>query len=119
MDTCTLLYATDLTDAEWHLLEPLLPAEAPTGRPRRHSRRTILNAIFSVLRTGCAWRLLPQEWPAWQTVYHYFRAWRLNGTWERLHRRLRDELRRHLDAIRSPARAPSTANRSRPPTSGG
>jgi putative transposase len=96
MDTFTLLYATDLTDAEWHLLEPLLPAEAPTGRPRRHSRRTLLNAIFYVLRTGCAWRFLPQEWPAWQTVYHYFRAWRLDGTWEHLHRLLRERLRRHL-----------------------
>jgi transposase len=96
MDTFTRLYATDLTDAEWRLLEPLLPTAAPTGRPRRHSRRTLLNAIFYVLRTGCAWRFLPQEWPAWQTVYHYFRAWRLDGTWDRIHRHLRDELRRHL-----------------------
>jgi transposase len=69
---------------------------AATGRPRRHSRRTVLNAIFYVLRTGCAWRFLPQEWPAWQTVYHYFRTWRLDGTWERLHRQLRDQLRRDL-----------------------
>jgi transposase len=77
-------------------LEPLLPAEAATGRPRRHSRRTILHAIFYVLRTGCAWRFLPQEWPAWQTVYHYFRTWRVERTWERIQRRLRDELRRCL-----------------------
>jgi transposase len=96
MDTSTLLYATDLTDAEWRLLAPLLPVVAATGRPRRHSRRTVLNAIFYVLRTGCAWRFLPQEWPAWQTVYHYFRTWRLDGTWERLHRQLRDQLRRDL-----------------------
>ena len=96
MDTPAPLYATDLTDAEWRLLKPLLPAEASTDRPRRHARRTIVNAIFYVLRTGCAWRFLPHAWPAWQTVYHYFRTWRVDGTWERLHRRLRDQLRRHL-----------------------
>lgn len=97
MDTSSpQLYATDLTDGEWALLRPLLPAQAHTGRPRLHSPRTILNAIFYVLRTGCAWRFLPQEWPAWQTVYHYFRAWRLDGTWERLHHHLRERLRRQL-----------------------
>jgi putative transposase len=103
MDTATLLYATDLTDAEWRLVEPLLPVVTPTGRPRRHSRRTLLNAIFYVLRTGCAWRFLPQEWPAWQTVYHYFRAWRLDGTWERIHRHLRKDLRRHLGRDQEPS----------------
>ena len=63
-----LIYASDLTDAEWTLLEPLLPPESPIGRPRLHALRTILNAIFSHLRTGGAWRFLPQEWPPWQTV---------------------------------------------------
>ena len=96
MDTSALLYATDLTDAEWALLQPLLPAAAAIGRPRVHARRTILNAIFYVLRTGCAWRFLPQEWPAWQTVYGYCRRWRVDGTWERLHRTLRTYLRLHL-----------------------
>jgi putative transposase len=96
MDTHLLLYATDLTEVEWTLLQPLLPAEAPTGRPRVHAPRTILNAIFYVLRTGCAWRFLPQEWPAWQTVYGYFRRWRRDGTWERIHRTLRQRLRLQL-----------------------
>lgn len=96
MATHQLLYATDLTDAEWTLLEVLLPPEAATGRPRIHARRTMLNAIFYVLRTGCAWRFLPQEWPPWQTVYGYFRRWRLDGTWERIHRTLRQRLRLHL-----------------------
>ncbi|HEX8983269.1 MAG TPA: IS5 family transposase [Ktedonobacterales bacterium] len=96
MDTHALLYASDLTDAEWALIEPLLPAEASTGRPRIHARRTILNAIFYVLRTGCAWRFLPQEWPAWQTVYGYFRRFRLDGTWERIHQSLRQRLRVQL-----------------------
>jgi transposase len=68
MDTQHLLSATDLTDAEWALLEPLLPPESPIGRPRVHALRTILKAICSQLRTGGAWRFLPQEWPPWQTV---------------------------------------------------
>jgi transposase len=89
MDTHDLLYATDLTDREWALLEPLLPRESPIGRPRLHSLRTILNAIFYQLRTGGAWRFLPQEWPPWQTVYHYFRRFRRDGTWVRIHTLLR------------------------------
>src|SRR5215469_472609 len=89
-------YLTDLSDAEWHVVQPLLPPEAKTGRPRQHPLRTIVNAILYVLRAGCAWRLLPHEWPAWQTVYHYFRKWRLDGTWERMHRILRRRLRIRL-----------------------
>lgn len=66
----TLTSPTDLTDAEWEELQSLLPdAASHRGRPRRHRLRTILNAIFYVLRTGCAWRFLPRELPAWQTVY--------------------------------------------------
>src|SRR5215475_13175914 len=89
----THTYLTDLSDAEWHVVQPLFPPEATTGRPRQHPLRTIVNAILYVLRAGCAWRLLPYEWPAWQTVYHYFRKWRLDGTWERIHRILRQRLR--------------------------
>jgi putative transposase len=61
-------YITTLTDAEWVLIQPLLPADAPTGRPRRHSLRTIVDAICYAVRAGHAWRLLPQEWPPWKTV---------------------------------------------------
>jgi transposase len=90
-------YLTDLTDPEWELLAPLLVPAPPTvtrrGRPWRHSPRTIRNAIFYVLRTGCAWRFLPHEWPAWQTVYHHFRKWRLDGTWRHIHTLLRERLR--------------------------
>jgi putative transposase len=96
MDTSHLLYASDLTDAEWTLLEPLLPPESPVGRPRLQSLRIILTAIFSQLRTGGAWRFLPQEWPPWKTSYHYFSRWRVDGTWERLHTALRERLRRRL-----------------------
>ncbi len=88
----THTYLTDLSDAEWLRLEPLFPA-ARTGHPRQHSLRTIVNALLYVLRTGCAWRLLPADWPPWQTVYYYLRKWRLDGTLERIHTVLRDWLR--------------------------
>lgn len=103
MDSFIPLYATDLTDAEWTLVRPLLPLDAPTGRPRLHSLRTILNAIFYQLRTGGAWRFLPQEWPPWQTVYHYYRRWRLDGTWERIHTALRERLRVRLGRDAQPS----------------
>lgn len=95
-DTLQPLYATDLTAAEWAPLQPLLPPEASTGQPRVPARRPIVNAIFYVLRTGCAWRFLPQEWPEWQTVYGSVQRWRRDGTWERIHRTLHQRLRLHL-----------------------
>jgi putative transposase len=78
-------YLTDITDAEWRYLEPYMPAPQARGRPRHHPVREILNAITYVLRSGCAWRLLPHDLPPWKTVYHYFRCWRLQGLWEVLH----------------------------------
>jgi putative transposase len=86
-------YQTDLSNAEWALIEPHLPVPRAPGRPRVHPLREILNAIFYVVKSGCPWRLLPHEFPPWRTVYHYFRAWRLNGTWERMHRALRQRVR--------------------------
>jgi transposase len=62
------LYPTDLSDAEWHILEPLIPAAKPGGRPPLWTRRQILDGIFYVVRSGCPWRLLPREFPPWQTV---------------------------------------------------
>jgi len=90
-------YQSDLSDAEWACLEVHLPA-APetTGRPRLHDIREILDAIFYVLRSGCAWRLLPNDFPPWKTVYHYFRLWRLDGTWERINTAIRQRLRVRL-----------------------
>ena len=86
-------YPTDLTDAEWEYLAPHLPPASPRGRPRVHSYRVILNAIFYLVRGGCAWRLLPRDLPPWRTVYHYFRVWRDDGTWEQLNTALREQLR--------------------------
>jgi putative transposase len=89
-------YPTDLSDAEWSYIEPHLPTPRAPGRPRRHSLREILNAIFYVVRSGCAWRLLPHDFPPWKTVYHYFRFWRLDGTWERMHAAIRERVRVRL-----------------------
>lgn len=84
-------YATDLSDHEWKILEPLVPEAKPGGRSRAHKTRELLNAIFYVLRGGCAWRLLPHDFfLPWQTAYHYFRAWCMDGTWERIHTALRE-----------------------------
>ncbi len=86
----------DLSDQEWEALEPHLPVPRAPGRPRLHPLREILLAVFYVLRGGCAWRLLPHDFPPWKTFYHYFRLWRLDGTWERLHEALRHRARVRL-----------------------
>src|SRR3954454_12853033 len=90
-------YQSDLSDAEWSCLQAHLPATPkPTGRPRLHNTREILDAIFYVLRSGSAWRLLPHDFPPWKTVYHYFRLWRIDGTWEKLNAAIRARLRVRL-----------------------
>jgi len=90
------IYLTDLSDAEWTCLEPHLPTPKAAGRPRIHPLREILNAIFYIVRSGCAWRLLPHDFPPWKTIHHYFRTWRLDGTWKKLHAALRERLRARL-----------------------
>ena len=89
-------YPTDLSDDEWAHLKDHLPAPKVRGRPRLRDPREILNSIFSVGRSGCAWRLLAHDFPPWRTVYHYFRIWRLDGTWKRMHQALREGLRARL-----------------------
>jgi putative transposase len=79
-----LPYPTDLSDDEWHLLEALLPGSGKPGRPRKHSWRAILKAIFYVRRPGCQWRCLPHDMPTWTTVYHDFRRWRQAQVWARM-----------------------------------
>jgi putative transposase len=93
-------YPTDLSNAEWSLLEPHLPAPKRRGRPRVHSPREVLNAVFYVLKTGCQWRMLPREFPPWKTVFHYFRRWRLDGIWEGLNHAMRERLRVRLNEER-------------------
>ena len=79
-----LRYGSDLTDAEWAVLEPLFPAPCRCGRPRRWPLHEVVNAIFYVLRCSCPWRSLPKDLPPWRTAYRWFALWRDNGTWESL-----------------------------------
>ncbi len=78
-------YPTDLSDAEWTILEPLVPAPKAGGRPAKYPRREVINAIRYILRTGCAWRLLPHDLPPWQLAYHYFWVWRREEAWQQIH----------------------------------
>ena len=98
-------YSTDLTDAEWAVLETHIPPVKPGGRPARHTRREVVNGILYVLRSGEAWRLLPHDLPPWQTVYRYFRAWRRQGVWERAHTALREQARRFAGREPTPGAA--------------
>lgn len=98
-------YPTDLSDPEWLLIEPHIPPIKGGGRPALHTRREIVDAIGYVLRSGCAWRLLPHEFPPWQTVYHYFRVWRDDGVFEHLNHALREEVRERAGRDREPSGA--------------
>src|SRR6201997_307436 len=88
-------YPSGLTDAQWQVIAPHLPAEVPgrRGRPRVWPRRAIIDAILYVDRAGCPWRYLPDSFPPWPTVYGYFAAWRDDGTLARLHDALRAQVR--------------------------
>jgi putative transposase len=86
-------YPSDLSDAEWALFAPLLPPPASCGRPRKWPARLIADAVFYVLRSGCAWRMVPREFPPWPTVYAHFRRWRVSGALRRAHDALRAQVR--------------------------
>ncbi len=100
-----LAYTTDLTDEEWQILAPLLPAEKSGGRPRKYPLREVINGIQYILRGGCAWRLMPHDLPHWQTAYQTFRAWREDGTWRRIHDQLRDAVRTRMGRHPQPSAA--------------
>jgi putative transposase len=97
----TQRYETDLTDEQFALLEPLLPRPKRTGRPPA-DRRAVLNAILYLVRTGCQWRMLPLDFPPWSTVHTWYRRWRRDGTWERVHEALRQQARRQAGRDPSP-----------------
>jgi putative transposase len=86
-------YPTDLSDKEWDLIKHLVPAAKPGGRPEKYPKREILNGIFYILGGGCAWRLLPHDFPPWQIVYHSFWVWHQDGTWQVMHDLLRGDVR--------------------------
>ncbi len=100
-----LVYATELTPNQWKVLEALLPPPKSTGRPRTVSLMLVIPAILYVLVTGCAWRLLPKEYPPYSTVFDYFRQWRDDGNWKRIHDALFEQVRRTAGRHPSPSAA--------------
>jgi len=86
-------YSSDLTDAQWQRIAPLIPPAKPGGHPRTVDIRAILNAIFYRTKTGCQWRNLPHDLPPWSTAAGYYRIWRRTGTWETIHDALREQVR--------------------------
>ncbi len=98
-------YSTDLTDAEWKILEPLLPAEKPGGRHRLYQLRELINALRYLLRSGCAWRSIPHDFPHWRAVYEYFNAWKKDGTWLKIHDYLHEQLREKMPREKQPSAA--------------
>lgn len=86
-------YPSDLTDPQWAILEPLIPPAKLGGHPRTTDMREVINAILYLDRTGGQWRALPHDFPPWSTVWTYFRTWRNDGTWKRIHTALREQTR--------------------------
>jgi putative transposase len=97
------LYSTDLNDAAWALVSPLLPPAGTGGRRRTTDLRSVIDAIFYLLRSGCQWRLLPREFPAWGTVYHYFRAWKNSGVWAGVQREIYERARAQANRAECPS----------------
>src|ERR687893_1002084 len=98
-------YPSDLTRTQWKRLKRLLPEAKPGGRPRTVDLREVLDGIFYITRGGCAWRMMPTDLPPWSTCYDYFYKWRDDGTWQRLHDALRDQVRRKAGRETSPSMA--------------
>jgi len=98
-------YPTDLTDEQWDLVRPLLPAAKPGGRPRSVDLREVLNGVLYVVRGGASWRMLPHDLPPWGTVHFYYRCWRLDGTWAKIMEGLRTRLRHAEGRKKSPSAA--------------
>src|SRR4051812_48196378 len=87
-------YSSDVTDRQWRLIEPLIPRERPGGRYRSVNMREVVNGILYLNRSGCSWRLLPREFPPWGTVHYYYRRFRLDGSWQYIHDKLPERVRR-------------------------
>ena len=90
------VYPSDLSDAEWDLLEPLIPPAKPGGHPRTTDMRSVCNAIFYLLKTGCQWQYLPKDFPPASTVYSYYRKWQKQGVWEQFNDALRNQCRQQV-----------------------
>ncbi len=112
------VYDTDLTDEQYALVEPFLPTPKPLGRPPA-DLRAVLNGILYLVRTGCQWRLLPKDFPPWSTVPTWYRRWRKDGTWERIHEALRQQVRRQADRDPSPRSSAVDSQSVKTPAAGG
>lgn len=86
-------YSSDVTDNEWKLIERSVPEPKPGGRPAKYDRRDVVDAIRYVVRAGCVWRLLPHDFPPWNSVFKYFSAWKKAGVWKEIHDDLRGDVR--------------------------
>ena len=98
-------YPSDLTDGQWEMVRRLIPPSPPVGDDRRTSMRSVVNAVFYLSRAGCAWRMLPKDFPPWQTVYGYFARWKRDGTWQAIHDTLRAQARSRAGREEQPSAA--------------
>ena len=108
----TKLYPSDLTDGQWQLIEPLLPKAKLGGRPRTVDLRRVVHGILYLTRSGCSWRMLPRDFGPWSTVYDYFRKYRRDGTWKRIHDALHIQVRLEAGRQASPSAANGPSTRS-------
>jgi putative transposase len=86
-------YPSDLTDDQWSHIVQFIPPAKPGGRPRSVVMREVVNGILYLNRTGCPWRLLPHDLPPWGTVHWFYRRFRIDGVWDHIHDRLREDVR--------------------------
>ena len=98
-------YPSDVTDEQWSLIESHIPPEKPGGRPRSVAMREVINGILYLNRTGCSWRMLPHDLPPWGTVHYYYRRFRIDGVWPKLHDRLREQVRVEAGKEKTPSAA--------------
>ena len=98
-------YPSDLTEAQWRIVEPLVPPAKAGGRPRTVDLREVINAVFHLNRSGCSWRMLPHEFAPWSTVHYYARRWRLDGVWEEIMTELREQVRKQAGREPTPSAA--------------
>jgi putative transposase len=99
------LYPSDLTDEQWSIIAPMIPPAEPGGRDRTVDMRRVVNGILYLNRSGCSWRMLPREFPPWGTVHYYYRRLRLDGSWQRIHDKLREKVRRKAGRKPTPSAA--------------
>ena len=98
-----MTYPRDLNDKQWNLIKPLLPPEKEMGRPRIYERRSLVNGILYIMKTGCFWEYLPSDFPAWKSVYHYFMILSNNDIWEEINAHLRKTVRKSVGRDENPS----------------